>query len=60
MTGPRAPGTPATTPACTPPPGGRADAIRAATLADAVPVSQVAGTYATHIAADVPERHRHA
>lgn len=35
----------------------RACATRAANLADAVPVSQVAWTSAPHIAADVPERH---
>ncbi|MET8090234.1 hypothetical protein [Micromonospora sp. NPDC005220] len=42
------------------PPGARARAIRAANLADAVPVSQVTWTSAQHITADVPERHRHA
>ncbi|MET7820777.1 hypothetical protein [Micromonospora zamorensis] len=36
---------------------GDACAIRAANLADAVPVSQVTWTSAQHIAADVPERH---
>lgn len=41
-------------------PGARAYATRAANLADAVPVSQVTWTSAQHIAADVPERHRHA
>ncbi|MBM0274979.1 hypothetical protein [Micromonospora tarensis] len=42
------------------PPGARAHATRAANLADAVPVSQLTWTSAPHIAADVPERHRHA
>ncbi|MCX5065935.1 hypothetical protein OOJ91_08570 [Micromonospora lupini] len=41
-------------------PGARARATRAASPADAVPVSQVTWTSAPHIAADVPERHRHA
>jgi LDH2 family malate/lactate/ureidoglycolate dehydrogenase len=41
-------------------PGVRACATRAANLADAVPVSQVTWTSAQQIAADVPERHRHA
>ncbi|RAO53522.1 hypothetical protein LUPAC06_05392 [Micromonospora saelicesensis] len=41
-------------------PGVRACATRAANLADAVPVSQMTWTSAPHIAADVPERHRHA
>lgn len=41
-------------------PGARACATRAANLADAVPVSQVTWTSAQQIAADVPERHRHA
>ncbi|SCG48019.1 hypothetical protein GA0070623_1533 [Micromonospora rifamycinica] len=39
-------------------PGARA--TPAADLADAVPVACVAGTPAQQIAADVPERHRHA
>ncbi|GIJ81232.1 hypothetical protein SAMN05443287_12225 [Micromonospora phaseoli] len=56
-TNPPAPGTPATLPACAPPPGARAGATRAANLADAVPVAQVTWTSAQHIAADVPERH---
>ncbi|MEU5785394.1 hypothetical protein [Micromonospora lupini] len=41
-------------------PGARACATRAADPADAVPVPQVTWTSAQHIAADVPERHRHA
>lgn len=41
-------------------PGRRARATRAADLAHAVPVAQVTWTSAQHIAADVPERHRHA
>ncbi|MCG5450646.1 MULTISPECIES: hypothetical protein [Micromonospora] len=41
-------------------PAARACATRAANLADAVPVSQVTWTSAPLIAADVPERHRHA
>ncbi|WP_431976700.1 hypothetical protein [Micromonospora haikouensis] len=39
---------------------GDACATRAAGLADAVGVPQVTWTPAQHIAADVPERHRHA
>ncbi|MEU7612496.1 hypothetical protein [Micromonospora sp. NPDC049204] len=35
-------------------------ATRAANLAVVVPVSQVTRTSTQHIAADVPERHRHA
>ncbi|MFC7712457.1 hypothetical protein [Micromonospora lupini] len=41
-------------------PGARACATPAASPADAVPVLQVTWTYAQPIAADVPERHRHA
>ncbi|MEW2429730.1 hypothetical protein AB0877_17095 [Micromonospora sp. NPDC047644] len=41
-------------------PAARIRAARAANLADAVPVPQVTWTSTQHIAADVPERHRHA
>ncbi|MDG4787733.1 hypothetical protein O7626_17610 [Micromonospora sp. WMMD1102] len=41
-------------------PGARARTTRAASPADADPVSQATWTSAQHIAADVPERHRHA
>jgi hypothetical protein len=41
-------------------PGVRARATRAANIADAVPVSQLTWTSGRQIAADAPERHRHA
>ncbi|GAB3836741.1 hypothetical protein GCM10029963_77730 [Micromonospora andamanensis] len=59
-TKPPALGTSVTAPACATPPGGHAGVTRSAKLADAVPVTQLTWTSAQHIAADVPERHRHA
>jgi hypothetical protein len=53
-TNPLASETPATPPACAPPPGARACATRAGNLAGAV---QVTWTSAPQIAADAPERH---